>query len=424
MLQSIQEKKQASQTADYNGRKFLFRLDANYAVIQIAHWCSFCMLYSFSAVYLTHKGFTDTQIGLTVSLIGLLNIVLQLAVSSFSDSHAAIPLKRIIGALYLASLAFGALMSSLPLAAVPLMLVFVLASSTQNSVSTLLNAMTLQYNNNGVNATYGWPRGAGSVAYAVSRLFRRPARQQIQPGRSALSVHRLRSYSPYGDSDDARPLQACRAGRGGRQKKRRDRKRQHVSKGHAAQKPHPTCLSACGPRQFRRPGGDEYLSNKDSRESGRRTARTLGVCMFLQAIVEFPIMAVSSFLMTKFRARYLLLVSFFCFAIKMFALAHAASLGVVYGAMVFSIFCFGLFAVTMLVFVNRIVGVTEKVRGQAAVSVFGSFGAMIGNAASGRLIDTVGLKAQLDISWVACLFAALLMLLCCAFFNRKYGKKA
>jgi PPP family 3-phenylpropionic acid transporter len=152
--------------------------------------------------------------------------------------------------------------------------------------------------------------------------------------------------------------------------------------------------------------------------------RTLGICMFLQAIVEFPIMAVSSFLMTKFKERYLLLVSFLCFAIKMFALANAASLGVVYGAMVFSIFCFGLFAVAMLVFVNRIVGITEKVRGQAVVSVFGSFGGMIGNAVSGRMIDTVGLKAQLNISWIACLFAALLMLLCCVLFNRKYGKDA
>ncbi len=97
------------------------------------------MLYSFSAVYLTHKGFTDTQIGYTVSLIGLLNIILQLAVSSFSDSHSAMPLKRIIATLYIISIAFGVFMSSLPLATALLMFVFMAASSTQNSVSTLLN---------------------------------------------------------------------------------------------------------------------------------------------------------------------------------------------------------------------------------------------------------------------------------------------
>jgi len=423
MLQSIQEKKQASQTADYNGRKFLFRLDANYAVIQIAHWCSFCMLYSFSAVYLTHKGFTDTQIGLTVSLIGLLNIVLQLAVSSFSDSHAAIPLKRIIGALYLASLAFGALMSSLPLAAVPLMLVFVLASSTQNSVSTLLNAMTLQYNNNGVNATYGWPRGAGSVAYAVLAFFGGRLVNKYSPGAlpylfiafaliALMAILMMPDPFKLGGRGAAEGKKSGGTGNGSTSLKDMLLKNRILL----------VFLLAVLVNSGGQVATNTFLIRIVENLGG--DARTLGVCMFLQAIVEFPIMAVSSFLMTKFRARYLLLVSFFCFAIKMFALAHAASLGVVYGAMVFSIFCFGLFAVTMLVFVNRIVGVTEKVRGQAAVSVFGSFGAMIGNAASGRLIDTVGLKAQLDISWVACLFAALLMLLCCAFFNRKYGKKA
>jgi MFS family permease len=90
--------------------------------------------------------------------------------------------------------------------------------------------------------------------------------------------------------------------------------------------------------------------------------------------------------------------------------------------MAFSIFCFGLYGATVVIFINRIVGLTEKVRGQALVSVFGSFGAMLSNAVSGRMIDKIGLHAQLTMSWIACGVGAVLMLVCCLMINKKFGK--
>jgi PPP family 3-phenylpropionic acid transporter len=381
------------------------------------------MLYSFSAVYLTHKGFTDTQIGYTVSLIGFLNIILQLAVSSFSDSHSTIPLKRIIAALYIISIAFGVLMSSLPLATALLMFVFMTASSTQNSVSTLLNSMTLQYNNNGINATYGWPRGIGSIAYAVLAFFGGQIVKRYSPAILPylfilFAVIALAAILMMPD-----PFKLIGENTAGNTQGSKKKNSSTSFKDMMLKNP---ILLIFALAVLVNSAGQVAVNTFLIRivESLGGDTRTLGTCMFLQAVVEFPIMAVSSFLMTKFKARYLLLISFFCFAVKMFALANAPSLAVVYGAMVFSIFCFGLYAVTMLVFVNRIVGITEKVRGQAVVSVFGSFGAMIGNAVSGRMIDTVGLKFQLNISWIACLLAAFLMLACCLIFNRKFGKDA
>ncbi len=419
MLQSPNE---TVTPANYNTKKFLLRLDSNYAAIHISHWCSFCMLYSFSAVFLTYKGFSDTQIGLTVSLIGLLNIVLQLASASFSDSHGHIPLKWTIGTLYIASISFGACAALLPLASALLMAVFVMASSAQNCVGTLLNAMVLQYNNNGINAAYGWPRGAGSIAYAVLAFFGGVIVERFSPQALPYLFMLFALIALAATLLMPDPFKLIGKSPARAEKRKGGKSGGVVSLKHMLLN-NPILLlfllavlvNSCGQVAV-----NTFLIRIVESLGGN--TRTLGACMFLQAVVEFPIMAISSWLMSKFKARYLLLLSFSCFAIKIFALANAPSMGVVYGAMAFSILCFGLYAVTMLVFVNRIVGVTEKVRGQAVVSVFGSFGGMIGNAAAGRMIDTVGLRVLLDASWIACVAAALLMLACCLLYNRKFGR--
>lgn len=403
---------------NYNTPKFLLRLNSNYAVIQVAYWCAFCMMYSFSTVYLTHKGFSDTQIGLTVSLMGLFNIAFQLSVSSFTDSHGGIPIKKIIAAIYIVSILLAAVMSLIPMVPAMLMLVFTVAAAAQNSISSMVNAMIGQYNDNGIDATYGWPRGMGSISYAVLAFFGGIIIDKYSPDvlpylfiffavSAVIAV--LLMPDPYKLTGNVRAM-------GGKKKTSSTSLKDMLLKNPVLM----VFLIAVLVNSAGQVATNTFLIRIIENLGGN--ARTLGTCMLIQAGVEFPIMITSTFLLRKFKPRYLLLTSFICYTIKMAALAYAPNMGIVYAAMAFSIFCFGLYGATVVIFINRIVGLTEKVRGQALVSVFGSFGAILSNAVSGRMIDKIGLHAQLTMSWIACGVGAVLMLVCCLMINKKFGK--
>jgi PPP family 3-phenylpropionic acid transporter len=403
---------------NYNSPKFLLRLNSNYALIQAAYWCAFCMMYSFSTVYLTHKGFSDTQIGITVSIIGLLNIALQLSVSSFTDSHGGIPIKKIIGTIYIISILLAALMSFVPMLPAMLMIVFTVAAATQNSINSMINAMIGQYNENGIDATYGWPRGVGSLAYSILAFFGGIIVDKYSPEvlPRLFILFALTMLAAVLLMPDPYKLTGNLRAAGGKKKTSSTSLKDMLLKNPILL----VFLFAVLVNSAGQVATNTFLIRIIEKLGGN--ARTLGTCMLIQAGVEFPVMIMSSFIFRRFKPRYLLLVSFISFTIKMMALAYAPNMGVVYGAMAFSIFCFGLFGVTVVIFINRIVGITEKVRGQAMVSVFGSFGAMLSNAVSGRMIDKIGLHAQLTMSWIACGFAAVLMLVCVLMINKRFGR--
>ena len=75
-------------------KKPTFRIEINYAALQASFWVSYLVYQGFTAVFLSFHGFSDTQIGITSSLLSILAIAFQLTVSSFTDNHNNIPIKK------------------------------------------------------------------------------------------------------------------------------------------------------------------------------------------------------------------------------------------------------------------------------------------------------------------------------------------
>ncbi|NCB05490.1 MAG: hypothetical protein EOM69_08210, partial [Clostridia bacterium] len=152
-------------------KKSARRIEVNYALVQGFYWSSACTLGGFAAVFLTSRGLNDAQIGLSVALVSVLTILFQVCLSAYADKHSELPLKKTVSALYLTVIVLSAVMSVFSLPAALLILVYVIASALVNSQCGLLNAQLVQYRNAGVPASYGWPRGVGSIFYAVSAYF-------------------------------------------------------------------------------------------------------------------------------------------------------------------------------------------------------------------------------------------------------------
>ena len=148
-----------------------FRIESNYAGVQITFWLSNLAYAGFTAVFLSSKGFSDTQIGFTSSLLSSLAIAIQLFTSNYSDLHQHVPIKKIMTALILMAMVCGAVIMSLPLPIAMMTLVFSLGGAVQSANVGLMNAQFMQYANAGIPVNFGWPRGIGSLIYAIAAYF-------------------------------------------------------------------------------------------------------------------------------------------------------------------------------------------------------------------------------------------------------------
>ncbi|MBR4992290.1 MAG: MFS transporter [Clostridia bacterium] len=386
------------------------QVERRYAAVQGTYWAANCTLRGLTAVFLTYHGFSDAQIGYTSSLVYCLTITLSLLLSAWADRHPDSPLKRTITGLFLCGLAAAAVLYALPVPMLMLMLVYALNCCFHNCADSILNALMMQYVDNGIPARYGWPRGVGSITYATMAwvlgvLMERYTPDIILPiflGLCGLSLLAL-AFLPDPGPRKLREKQA------------------KVSYVHML-KNNPTLvllLVACILSGMGQTSATTFLIRVVEKLGG--TSKELGVAMFIQAGVELPMMFASGWLLKRFSARGLLVLSFFSSGLRLVMLRFAPNLPVLYGIMFFSMFCFGIYGFASVLFVNSIAGPQEKVRAQSLLSLCytGGIGGILGNLLAGVLIGPLGVDRVLVLSAALCMAGAGVMVLC----TRQYHKQ-
>ena len=379
------------------------QVEYRYAAVQGTYWASNCTLRGLMAVFLTFHGFNDAQIGYTSSLVYCFTITLSLLLSAWADRHPLSPLKRTVSALFLLALAAAGVLYLLPLPVLLMMVVYALDCCFHNCADSILNALMMQYVDNGIPARYGWPRGVGSITYATMAwvlgiLMERYTPNIILPvfllmcGLSLVAILTLPDPGPRKLRESGRKVSYIEMLRS-----------------------NPTLvllLCACILAGMGQCAGSTFLIRVVEKLGG--TSEELGLAMFIQAGVELPAMFASSWLLKRFSARVLLTLSFCAGGLKMLMLALVPSLPLLYGVMAFSVFCFGIFGFASVLFVNSIAGEQEKVRAQSLLSLCYTSGAggILGNLLAGALIGPLGVSNLLLVSAGLCACGAGVMLLC------------
>ena len=379
------------------------RVERHYAAVQGTYWAANCSLRGLTAVFLSYHGLTDGQIGYTSSLIYFCTITLSLLLSAWADRHPLSPLKRTVSALFLLALAAAGVLYLLPLPVLLMMVIYALDCCFHNCADSILNALMMQYVDNGIPARYGWPRGVGSITYATMAwvlgiLMERYTPNIILPvfllmcGLSLVAILTLPDPGPRKLRESGRKISYIEMLRS-----------------------NPTLvllLCACILAGMGQCAGSTFLIRVVEKLGG--TSEELGLAMFIQAGVELPAMFASSWLLKRFSARVLLTLSFCAGGLKMLMLALVPSLPLLYGVMAFSVFCFGIFGFASVLFVNSIAGEQEKVRAQSLLSLCYTSGAggILGNLLAGALIGPLGVSNLLLVSAGLCACGAGVMLLC------------
>lgn len=382
------------------------RVEVNFAACEGTYWISFCAISGFIAVFLTHRGLSDTEIGLTTSFGSALAIILQLLLSNVLDKHPEIRIKRLISALFIAGIAAGCCVHFLSLPVGLMILAYATSYAMGLSNNGYLNAQLVQFNNAGVPARYGWPRGVGSFSYAVAAyvygvLAEKYTPDILMPCYLIGTVVCIACVLAMPDPNAGKDMAAIRAAQ------------HHTSYREmlAGNRMLIVLLLCTLMNGIGNMAGYTFILRVVERVGGGTVE--YGVSEFIRAAAEVPALFASGWLLKHFKAKSMLAASFLFYGLRMLILAFAPGIGLIYFASAINILCVGLSTFSSVIFVNSIVRDAEKVRGQSLCILCGSVGSIIGSAYAGAMIDQVGLNAMLLTSAVFCLTAAAGMALLC-----------
>lgn len=389
--------------------KIEHRIEWNYAGAQSSFWIGHCALTGYTAVLLGVRGFSDVQVGLTSSLMSVLTIVFQLLISNFSDHHPRIAIKKIITVLYLLAMATGGVLLAGGVPVALMMISFALNGAFKNTIVGLFNALVMQYVNADIPVRIGWPRGVGSVVYAVCAYVLGRALEIYSPDiliptflcTTIVSitlvllmpdVNRLTDRSTPAFQQDQNAVRISY--------------RQMLT----GNTPFLLFLLAGVVLYIGQTTAFLFLIRVVKSRGGGATE--LGISMFLQAVVEMPIMFMTPWILKRFKPANVLVVSFFAYALKTFLMLISRSMGMVYIAMSLNMFSFGLYCISSVYFVNSLVRPGERVRAQGLISLCGSAGGIIGSAFAGAVLDSYGIQVLLLINTLISLLGAFIMIVC------------
>ena len=391
----------------------LRRLDWHYIAMQMGFWAMFAAIVAYQTALLLERGFTNGEAGLMTSVRCLAGIVFQPLLGGFADRHPGVPLKGIVGVSLALSLAAGVWYWDEPaMGLAQTALVWVVIGGLGVSSYPLMDAMAVQFINDGVPIRYSLGRGLGSLAYAVVCVL-----LGLQVGQwgvettlvtflllTAAEIALVFTYptwhphAPAAQAEQARPQSAL-------------------------------SLLRSNPRFTLMLAGvlfgltavlplSNFLVNVILSRGG--TAADLGLAMFLMGGFELP----AAFLFPKLlrrlgSGRILVLSMAFC-TLKGVALLLTWNLAGVLLCQPLQMLGYGLFTPASVYFVNESVPPADRVRGQTIMMVASNgLGGMLGGMLAGFTLDLGGANWMLA-GCVAC--GCVSVLLCLLALPRKRSR--
>ncbi len=360
------------------------RANLQFIGLQCAFWLSFFCQNGYAYVFLTEKGFNNTEASAFLTLQAIASIIAQPIFSSFAEKHRRIPLKRIVALQVL--IAIGAMigLSFLKSSAVFAAIIFFFFGASFHASFSLVNAIGMQFGNTGYRVNYGVARGFGSFSFAVAgivvgQLVRSLGVRVIIPAfilcASAMIVLALLMMTPPPLPDAIPKAVSVRKAylSGALDFIRTHRAFSGVGLATCFLMASHACLNTFIP---------EIVGNVGGNTADQGLTRSIA------AFVELPIMVAGGYLISRFKIHRVLIVSSIFFIVKSVATIFASSLGLLFAVQILQIPAYGMFFPVSVIFANMSTRDGERVRAQALLNVLGmGVGYLLGNMVGGPLLD-------------------------------------
>lgn len=364
---------------------------ASYAVVQGMYWMSFCIIFSFSSVYLLDRGFSNTGIGLLIGVSGTLSAILQPLVGEFADKSRKVSLRGLIMAVAGLMLLCAAGLILSPSSPLLTLLLYGILVVFLQVLTPLVYSLGMSCVNRGISLDFGLARGIGSLGFAgisyVAGLLVAAAGARIIP---------LLILALYGGLLAA----VLRFGYGEQNHEAEARKEENGSSAKGKDLGFFTryhrffLVLAGGTLSFTSHNMiNNFLFQIMTSKGGGSEA--MGMAMALAAVCELPTMFFFGWMVKRVSSGTWLKISGLFFFLKSFATCLAPGITGMYLIQGLQMFGFALFVVASVYYVNEIMEERDRVKGQACMTMTNTLGGVLGSVLGGTLIDGFGIGVML-----------------------------
>lgn len=142
-------------------------LNSGYGAIFGTYWIIYAVVSSFASVFMLAKGYTNSQIGITLAAANVLAVVMQPLIADFVDRSKRLDVIGTTTIMTVCMMVFTVGMFTFRGGSLGLCVVFVLLIAFHTVLQPLFNSLAFRLEEAGVSINFGIARSVGSLAYSI-----------------------------------------------------------------------------------------------------------------------------------------------------------------------------------------------------------------------------------------------------------------
>ena len=366
-----------------------------YFALQGGYWMSVCIANSYAAVFLQHRGYSNSALGMVLAIGNIAGFLLAPNLAALVDRSRRVTVYHCIWALLAAQALILAGFALIPGKSLMLSLLYCLYMATVVAVNPLNTELCFELAGWSRPVSYSPARGIGSLCYAMMSFamgqltLRLGADVHPYAGLFCLLCQVVSTGVITWARSRVRPENAIH---GGGQKEQGLGLMPFIR----ANARFCVMMFSLALLFFSYNVSDSFLINILRSVGG--DAGDLGSISAFKAVLEIPVMLFYAQLTGRFRCSSVMRLSALAFVAKALALALAGSVGMLYAANLLQILSYALIIPAMVQYVNLVIGQKDSAKGQAIANGMTTLGAVFASSIGGKLYDVLSVRTTLLIS--------------------------
>ena len=361
------------------------KINIQYIVLQGLFWMLFCVNGGFLSFYLQGNGFGNSLIGVITAVFCTIAFILQPLAGNICDRIEGLTWKKLIiilGIPYILICILLLIIKSKSL----IVILFGMMYITTFIYLPLINSAVFAYEKEGVKINFGIARGTGSAMYGLMALLVGDMSRIF--GTKIIPLSGLIVIILFLALIATMPAN----------KKAKQEKAQHTNVLSFITKYPYFSVMLLGVlfMFFSHNIIGTYLLQIIQSLGG--DSANLGRAMFIQAIVEIPVLFTFSFIMKKIKVGNLMILAGVGYIIKAVLYFASGNMGMIYITQFSQIISFAIIAAASVYFTGMVVNEEDQTTGQAFMSGMMSAGTVLGSLFGGAILDYVGVRALLSVN--------------------------
>ena len=366
-----------------------------YFALQGGYWMSVCIANSYAAVFLQHRGYSNSALGMVLAIGNIAGFLLAPNLAALVDRSRRVTVYHCIWALLAAQALILAGFALIPGKSLMLSLLYCLYMATVVAVNPLNTELCFELAGWSRPVSYSPARGIGSLCYAMMSFamgqltLRLGADVHPYAGLFCLLCQVASTGVITWARSRVRPENAIH---GGGQKEQGLDLMPFIR----ANARFCVMMFSLALLFFSYNVSDSFLINILRSVGG--DAGDLGSISAFKAVLEIPVMLFYAQLTGRFRCSSVMRLSALAFVAKALAMALAGSVGMLYAANLLQILSYALIIPAMVQYVNLVIGQKDSAKGQAIANGMTTLGAVFASSIGGKLYDVLSVRTTLLIS--------------------------